>query len=235
MIDGTCPGQPGKPRVLVYTYENQWRHLSNLDARAAICNLNVTRGFKVDTSNDPRIMNATQLAGYDVVVFAVTSGIGIPVGLHPDFEAWAAHGGGIVGLHSADSTEQAWDFYVKTMGAQFMTHAPGLIPATVRIVPENAHHPIVDGLVDFPETDEWYFFSQRPESFPGMDMLLAVDETTLPADGPAKVGFHPIGWSHELYGGRTFFTAMGHNPADYSDPTFMEIVGRAIEWAAHQR
>jgi type 1 glutamine amidotransferase len=28
---------------------------------------------------------------------------------------------------------------------------------------------------------------------------------------------------------------MGHNPDDYADPSFLEILGRAVEWAAHQR
>ena len=227
----------GRPRVLVYTYENQWRHISNYYARLAIYNMCVSRGFNVDTSNDATVLNKAQLANYDVVVFGITSGVGVPVALHPDLEAWVATGGGIVGLHSADSTEETWDFYVKNIGAQFAGHVPGMQAATVKIVPEHAHHLIVEGLTDFPNTDEWYFFQTRPETFTGMQMLLALDETTLPADYPDmyKQGYHPVGWAHELYGGRTFFTAIGHNPDAFSDPTILEIVGRAIEWAAHQR
>lgn len=237
VIDGRCTGTAGKPRVLVYTYENQWRHESNYTARYAIYDMCVSRGFNVDTSNDDKVLNAAQLANYDVVVFCITSGVGVPVELHPDFEAWVHAGGGVVGLHSADSTEENWPFYVQNIGAQFAGHVPGMQAATVRVEPTHATHPIIAGLTDFPHTDEWYFFQSRPEMFAGMDMLLDLDEDTLPADYPAmyKQGYHPIAWAHELYGGRTFFTAMGHNPDAFSDPTVLEIVGRAIEWTAHQR
>jgi len=149
LIDGRCTGVAGKPRVLVYTYENQWRHISNYYARLAIYNMCVSRGFNVDTSNDATVLNKAQLANYDVVVFGITSGVGVPAALHPDLEAWVGAGGGVIGLHSADSTEETWDFYVKNIGAQFAGHVPGMQAATVRIVPENAHHPIVDGLTDF--------------------------------------------------------------------------------------
>src|SRR5438067_5104957 len=69
MIDGTCAGQPGAPRVLVYTYENMWRHMSNYFARTAILGMCESRGFTVSTSNDPHVFNAPQLAQFDVVVF----------------------------------------------------------------------------------------------------------------------------------------------------------------------
>jgi type 1 glutamine amidotransferase len=235
-LDGLCTGQPGKPRVLVYTYENLWRHQSNLSARQVIYDMCGTRGFNVSISNDWRVINAPQLAQFDVVVFSVTSGQGLDALGHAELEAWVRSGGGLVGLHSASATE--WDdpFYVQNMGAKFLLHVPGMQAATVRVVP--GAHPITDGLVaSFPITDEWYSFQTRPEDSAGMQMLLSLDEDSLPADYPAmyKVGYHPIGWAHELYGGRVFYTAMGHNPDDYTDPNFLEIVGRAIEWAAHQR
>jgi type 1 glutamine amidotransferase len=118
----------------------------------------------------------------------------------------------------------------------FKLHVPGMQPATVDVL--TSTHPITQGLsASFPWTEEWYVFENRPEDNTGMEMLLALDESTLPADYPSqyKVGYHPIGWAHELYGGRVFYTALGHNPDGFGDPTILEIVGRAIEWAAHKR
>ncbi|HEX3480054.1 MAG TPA: ThuA domain-containing protein [Kofleriaceae bacterium] len=235
-LDALCTGQPGKPRVLVYTYENLWRHESNLSARQVIYDMCGTRGFNVSISNDWKVINAPQLSQFDVVVFSVTSGQGLDALGKSDLEAWIRAGGGLVGLHSASATQ--WDdpFFVQNIGAQFMLHVPGMFPATVRIVP--GAHPITDGLpATLQMTDEWYVFQTRPEQVNGMQMLFALDEDTLSADYPAmyKVGYHPIGWAHELYGGRVFYLAAGHNPDDYTDPTFLEIVGRSIEWAAHQR
>lgn len=234
VIDGACEGSGG-PRVLVYTYENQWRHESNLTARGAIYEMCTGRGFTVSISNDPHVFNPAQLATFDVAVFAVTSGRGLDEAGRRALEAWLRAGGGLVGLHSADATEQDFPFYVDNIGPQFRTHAPGLYPAMVRVVP--GAHPITDGLADFPATDEWYNFQTRPEDDAGLQLLLAVDEATLPAEVPAenRVGYHPIGWAHARYGARVFFTAMGHNPAVYAEPTFHELLGRAIEWAARRR
>lgn len=235
-LDGLCAGQPGKPRVLVYTYENLWRHQSNLSARQVIYDMCGTRGFNVSTSNDWRVINATQLAEFDVVVFSITSGQGLDAAGRADLESWVLRGGGLVGLHSASATEWGDAFFVENIGAKFLLHVPGMQAATVRVVP--GAHPITDGLpTSFPITDEWYSFQTRPEDVAGMQMLFALDEDTLPADYPAqyKVGYHPIGWAHALHGGRVFYTAMGHNPANYEDPIFLDIIGRAIEWAAHQR
>ena len=235
VIDGLCTGVPGKPRVLVYSRENLWRHLSNYYSRLAIYNMCQSRGFNVTTTNDPQAINVTRLADFDVVVFAHTSGPGLDPQGRADLNAWVQAGGGVVGLHSASATEPDWSYYAdKLIGARFAGHVPGMQPATVKLV---GSHPITDGLTDFPATDEWYFFQTRPENDPDLHVVLALDETTLPADYPAmyKQGYHPIGWVNEQYGGRVFYTAIGHNPDLWSDPTILELTGRAIEWCAHQR
>jgi type 1 glutamine amidotransferase len=234
-LDGTCEGQPGKPRVLVYTYENQWRHLSNYHARKALLDMCVTRGFNMASSNDPYVFNTTQLDQFDVVVFAVTSGSGIDAAGKKAFEAWVRAGGGVVGFEAATATEQEWPFYVNNMGAEFLTHPPVLLPGTVRFEPVS--HPITQGLPALDVIEQWYVFKQRPEQVPGLTVLMTLDESTLPADFPAmlKVGYHAYGWVHEKFGGRVFYTGLGDNPDVFSHATVLELSGRAIEWAAHQR
>src|SRR3979490_1563439 len=59
VIDGECTGAPGRPRVLVYTYENMWRHLSNLSAREAIYGMCASRGFNVSTTNAPHALTGS--------------------------------------------------------------------------------------------------------------------------------------------------------------------------------
>lgn len=235
VINGECTGQPGAPRVLVYTFESIWRHPSNFSAWVALLGMCGSLGFNVTSTNDPRALNATRLAEFDVVVFALTSGPGMDELGHRDMEAWMRAGGGLVGLHSASATESDWRFYTDNIGARFAGHAPGLHAAQVQILPG---HPITDGLAStFMHTDEWYFFQTRPEEVPGMEMLLALDESTLPADYPAelKQGYHPIGWASEQFGGRVFYTAIGHSEQSFSDSTILSIIGRSIEWAAHRR
>jgi type 1 glutamine amidotransferase len=231
----TCQGDPAKPRVLVYTFENLWRHYSNMTATQAIYDMCTNRGYSVMTTNDPMAINAANLSQVDVIVFAVSSGPGLNSLAQADLEAWLRAGGGMVGIHSASATEPSWPFYVADVGTTFAGHSPGLQTATVQILSDT--HPVTAGLANFTLTDEWYFFTRRPENVPGMEMLLALDESSLPADYPAmyKQGFHPIAWAHELYGGRVFYTAFGHNPDDWTDPNVLEITARGIEWAAHKR
>lgn len=171
-----------------------------------------------------------------MVVFAITSGAGIDEAGRADFEAWMRAGGGMVGLHSASATESAWPFYVERIGTSFLGHVPGMQPATIQIEPGT--HPITDGLAPTHGlTDEWYFFTARPEEVAGLEVRLALDEDSLPPDYPAeyKVGYHPIGWTRSDAAGRVFYTALGHNPDAFGDPWVLELLGRAIEWAAHQR
>ncbi len=234
-IDVRVKGQPGRPRVLVYTYENYYRHYSNIDCMLQIYAMVNTRGFSVMSTNDPLAINATNLAEVDVVVFCLTSGSGINSLGQADFEAWIRAGGGVVGFHSASATESFWPFYIANLGTSFAGHPDGLFPATVSNL--STTHPITAGLPDLQMTDEWYIFSQRPETIPGAVMLLGLEEGTLPGDYPvfAKQGFHPIAWANERFGGRMFYSAFGHAQEAWSDPTVQEITGRAIEWAAHQR
>jgi type 1 glutamine amidotransferase len=227
-------GQPGKPRVLVYTFENYWRHYSNLSCMAAVMTMNTTRGFTVLVTNHPNGITAKNLADVDVVAFCVTSGSGLNAQSQADLEAWIRAGGGTVGFHSASFTEPSWQFYIDHLGTLFASHAPGVYAATVNVNPD---HPITQGMTDFQMSEEWYFFAQRPDTIPGAQVLLAVDENTLPADFPLayRQGYHPIAWTNDRLGGRMFYSAFGHVPETFTDPIAVEIIGRGIEWAAHQR
>jgi uncharacterized protein len=234
-LEMTLVGEPGKPRVLVYTFENYWRHYSNLECRGAMIDLWSTRGWTIATTNDPLAITATNLENSDVLVFCVTSGSGLSAASKTELEAWVRAGGGIVGYHSATATEPQWPFYAEAIGTTFATHAPGVWSATVQL--DSSTHPITQGLSDFELTDEWYVFTRRPETIDDAQMLLSIDETTLASDYPASYaqGYHPIGWASERFGGRMFYSAFGHELAAWHDPHVLAINARAIEWAARQR
>lgn len=229
VIDGSCTGTGG-PRVLVFTRETLWMHPSTPVASAALLDMCAIRGFSVTASHDEKIFD--RVAEHDVVVFAVTSGNVLDDTGRAAFEPWVRAGGGVVGLHSASATEYDWPFFVELVGAQFRTHPPELRPADVTI--EDPTHPITAALpARWNRTDEWYSYHQRPEEL-GLHIVLALDEATvvpaLPADQIA--GYHPMAWTHERFGGRTFYTAMGHTPESYAEPIFLDMVAAAIVWTA---
>ena len=233
VLDGACQGTGAGPRVLVYTRENLWQHPSTPVARDALLAMCASRGFTVTASHDPLAFDDARLADTDVVVFAVTSGEVLGERARAAFEPWLRGGGGMVGLHSASATELSWPFFVEAIGAQFLSHPPGLFAADLTV--DAPAHPIVAGLpAPWRRTDEWYLFTDRPEARPGLEVLLSLDEATLPADYPTefKVGAHPIAWAHERVGGRVFYTALGHTVEAYAEPAFLDLIARAIEWTA---
>ena len=43
---------------------------------------------------------------------------------------------------------------------------------------------------------------------------------------------HPVAWYHRYDGGRVFVTALGHTPALYDDPLYLEHLYGGLWWAA---
>ena len=233
LIESSCVGTGG-PRVLVYMGENLWTHTGNPAAARAILGMCASRGFSVFASRDPYIFDHLDLMQIDTLVFAATSGPVLHEQHRTALESWMRDGGGLVGLHTADATESMWPYFVDAIGATLKTHAPGVYPAEFTI--EDPEHPIVQGMpLRWPQTDEIHVFNSRPEET-AMTILMAVDEATLPASygEEFKVGYHPVAWAHELYGGRVFYSCLGHGAETYEDPAYVELVARAIEWTARR-
>ncbi|MEZ4400161.1 MAG: ThuA domain-containing protein [Kofleriaceae bacterium] len=230
-IDAACVGTADAPRVLVFSRETLWMHPSTPVAQAALIAMCGTHGFSVTASRDPAVFDATRLAEVDVVVFAVTSGNVLDPRGREAFEAWVRAGGGVVGIHSASATEYDWPFFVDLIGAQFRTHPAELIEANV--TNEAPSSPITAGLPSvWPRTDEWYVFHTRPEES-RLQIVLALDESSAlpPVPADLQVGYHPIAWTNEKQGGRMFYTAMGHTPESYAEPSFLDLIANAIVWA----
>jgi type 1 glutamine amidotransferase len=233
VYDAHCDGQAGAPRVLVFSAENLWSHPSNPVAAQTLLGMCATRGYTVTATHDPSAFYE-QLPKTDVVVFAVTSGPVMSDEAKAVFEPWARNGGGVVGIHAASATDLEWPFFVELMGGQFAGHGPTQSDSTVHI--DDPSHPTMAGMTapTLHQLDEWYAFVQHPEATAGITVEMSLDEATLPADYPSQIlmGYHAITWSHERLGGRVFYTAFGHMPDTYSEPWFLDMLGRAIDWTA---
>jgi type 1 glutamine amidotransferase len=221
--------------VFVFTRETDWMHPSNPVAAQALQDLGERRGWNVTVSDDPVDVNDDRLDQTDVVVFSLTSGNILGPDERRKLESYFARGGGFVGIHSASHTEWDWPFFLsRVVPVTFLTHPfpMNVLPGTITV--EN-DHPIVEGVPrPWADADEFYTFAERPEDIPGLTILLALDETKMGAEYPDgdRVGYHPIAFTHELSGGRSFYTALGHTPESYADPVFMGMLERAIDWSA---
>ncbi len=212
LIDGTYTSGL---RVLLFSETQGFRHDSIPAALSALEELAATAGIDTVRADDSTgIFTQSNLANYDAVVWALTSGDVLDEQEQAAFEAYIAAGGGYAGIHAASDTEYNWPWYGGLVGAYFARH-PEIQTAT-QIV-ENGTHPSTAHLESiWTRTDEWYDFQSNPRG--RVNVLLTLDESTY--NGGGMGADHPIAWYHEYMGGRSWYTGGGHTTQSYSEPDF---------------
>ena len=227
--DDASPEDASMPEplsVLLFSRTAAFRHGSIPAAIAALESVGETEGWSVTATEDAAQFTDQGLAGFDVVVFLLTSGDILNNEQQGALERFVRAGGGWVGVHSASDTEYDWPWYGGLVGAYFRNH-PSQQNAEVRVV--NTEHPATRGLPTvWQRFDEWYNFRTDPSD--SVDVLAVLDETTY--EGGTMGESHPIAWSHEYDGGRAFYTAGGHRRQNYEEPEFVAHIRGGIEWAA---
>jgi len=231
----TC-AQAAQFNVLVFSKTGGWHHESIPAGVEAIRDLGKLHDFTVFWTEDPnRVFNDKELSRYQAVIFLLTTGDILSAEQKSAFERFIKAGGGYVGVHSASDTEYQWQWYTKLVGHMFYVH-PAIQTAVLKV--EERNFPGMErwaprNLV----TEEWYEF--LPATSNQLKYLLTVDESTYkpetnwpgkPARGMGK--FHPVSWYQNYDNGRSFYTALGHLPATYSDPLFRHHLYGGIYWAA---
>ena len=222
-------------KILVFTKTMGWHHESIHDGITAMRNLAKRHHFSMDWHEDAAVFDDERLKQYQAVVFLLTSGDILNEAQQGAMERFIRSGKGYVGIHSASDTEYDWDWYTKMVGRTFHVH-PEIQTAKIDVLERK-----FPGLELMPKrflwTEEWYEFGA--ERTKGLNYILAVDEKTYdPAADWGKVKgtgmgkFHPVAWYHHYDGGRAFYTALGHQPATYSEPLFLAHVYGGIYWAA---
>ncbi|WP_111978816.1 ThuA domain-containing protein [Algibacillus agarilyticus] len=220
--------------VLLFTKTQGWHHKAIPTGVKALQTLSDKHHFNLIWHEESRYFNADFLANVDVIVFLSTSGDILNNKQQQALQAYMQMGKGFVGIHSASDTEADWPWYQQLIGHSFIIHP------TIQTAQLNVIDPTFPGM-HFPTsslfTDEWYEFSQ-PKS-QNLYYLLTVDENSYntQADWGDKKGkgmgeFHPIAWYQYFAGGRSFYTALGHLPAVYENPDFLNHIYGGIYWAA---
>ena len=200
--------------VLVFTRTLDYRHESIPDGVRAVTALAAERGLAVQHTEDPAVFTAG-LASARVVVWLSTSGSVLDPAQREAFAAWLRGGGAFAGIHAATTAENDWPEFERIIGAFFASH-PELQTAVVRV--EDPDHPSTACLPPgWAPRDEWYDFTTHPRG--RVHVLATVDESTY--SGGLTGGDHPVVWSGTYGLGRTWYTALGHEPAAYRDPVFL--------------
>lgn len=214
----------GKPRVLVFSKTAGFHHNSIEKGNAAIQKLGLENDFVVDTTSNADRFVEDSLKNYSAVVFLNTSGDVLNNYQEADFERYIQAGGGFVGIHSAADSETDWGWYGRLLGGYFGSE-PELKQGKLTIVDKN--HPSTKGLPDPWEiTDEWYTFKKQPDN---LKILMTVDKSVFP--NKDEIEQAPVAWFHEYDGGRSFYTGLGHEDAEYADANFLKHILGGIQYA----
>ncbi len=225
---------PALDNVLVFSKTGGFRHDSIPAGIQAIQQLGTANGFQVTATEDATAFNDANLATFDVVVFLSTTGEVLSDEQQGAFERYIQSGGGYAGIHAASDTEYSWPWYGELVGGYFRTHPPGTPQATVAI--EDGDEPSTTGLpASWTRTDEWYNFQHPTTPVVGgsstvadfsprarhVKVLATVDEATYDEqDGNGADDDHPVAWCSRFDGGISWYTAMGHTQASFSEPQF---------------
>jgi len=197
----------------------------------AIKQIGETIGFKVDSSDDPKVFTGDNLKQYKVLVFSSSNNEAFENDAQREvFKRFIQAGGGYVGLHSATGSERTWPYYQAVAGGKFDRH-PKLQPFTVTVKDHN--NPMTKGL---PATFEWedecyYHLNINPD----IHVLLTADSSKLVDPGKPRFPAPeiPLAWYHTYDGGREIYLALGHKKEYYANPVLRNMIKGAILWAAN--
>ncbi|MDB5246788.1 MAG: ThuA protein [Segetibacter sp.] len=222
-------------KALIVTTTNGWHHESLHSGVIAIKELAARNFFDAVLFEDPNGFTDKFLEQFQVVIFLNTTGDIFNPEQQKAMEKFIQSGKGFVGIHSASDTEYEWEWYTKLVGRMFHIH-PTIQTAKLQVLDSS-----FPGLQGFENgklwTEEWYEFSEAKIS--GLQTVLAVDETTYnpkvqwgPKKGEGMGKVHPVSWYHNYDGGRSFYTALGHLPTNFSNEAFLNHLYAGIRWAA---
>jgi type 1 glutamine amidotransferase len=213
-----------KPRVLIFSKTNGYRHASIPVGIEAIKKLGTENGFEVDATEDSTSFNKKNLKKYKAIVFLSSTGKVFGLEEEQALQGYIHNGGGYVGIHAATDCEYDWPWYGQLAGAYFKSH-PKQQQAKLIIV--NKDHPSTRSLPDTWERfDEWYNFKNIS---PNTTVLIKIDETSY--TGGENGENHPMAWYHEFEGGRAFYTELGHTNESFSDSSYLHHILGGIEYA----
>ena len=165
------------------------------------------------------------LLALDLIVNNVTMGNITDVqcrGLRTAVESGVGLGGWHGGLGDAFRGNPEFQFLV---GGQFVAHPGNHIDYTVHITQPD--DPIVAGLEDFEVHSEQYYMHVDP-----LNEVLAT--TTFTGDHVpwVKGCVMPVVWKRRWGQGRVFYSALGHDAAEFEHPQLRTILERGLLWAS---
>ncbi len=219
-------------RILVFTKNGEGFVHDNIEESVGMfLRLAEQEKFHADSTSNSAIFARPDLFHYDAVVFANTNNRVFENQEERDgFVRFTRLGKGFLGIHSAGGTERDWDWFKKMIGGTFDFHPP-LQKFTVTAI--DSLHPSTQGIPQpWEVSDELYLMK---EFNPSVRVLMVSDFSSpdFKSSKPMPTTFgtiYPSVWCNDFDGGRQWYTALGHNKSDYSDPLFIQHILGGLKW-----
>ncbi|MBC7689340.1 MAG: ThuA domain-containing protein, partial [Aquabacterium sp.] len=125
-----------EPAVLIFSKTNGYRHQSIPAGIEAIKKLGLENKFTVDATEDSLMFTDANLAKYKAIIFLSPTMDVLGEAQQKAMENYIHKGGGFVGIHAATDCEYNWPWYVKMLGASFLSH-PAQQIAKIIVVDKN--------------------------------------------------------------------------------------------------
>jgi type 1 glutamine amidotransferase len=224
-------------KVLVYARNGKGYVHDNIDdAVKAVQQLGEKNGFSVTASDDPTQFSEDNLKQYTLLLFANTNNDVFDTDAQRlAFRRYIESGGGFVGLHSVLGTERNWTWFKMMLGGSFAWH-PKFQSLKLKLI--DADHPSARNVpAEWSKGDECYFMK---EMFPGINVFLAHDLSSLKKDEEEKIkahtgsfgNYYPAAWYQHFDGGTVWVTTLGHDKKDYQDETYLNHIFQGIQFVA---
>jgi type 1 glutamine amidotransferase len=229
----------GKPRLLVFEKITGFRDSPSVEAASGALRAMAQRnGWALVVTDKGGSITPAILKKFDALIWNNVSGDVLTLTQRRALQTYIERGGGFVGFHgSGGDPAHFWDWYVDTLiGARFAGHPMAPQFQDARVVIDDAHATIARDLAPgWTMNDEWYSFKTNPRAS-GAHVIATLDEASYSPKGMGgqdlRMSDHPIAWTRCIGNGRSFYSAIGHRPESYAEPHHVELLERAIAWAA---
>jgi hypothetical protein len=141
------------------------------------------------------------------------------LGFHARLAGWARAGGAVLGLHQAANTFYDAPEWPEVLGGRWIpgeSMHPPIGPARFELAQD---HPVTEDLGAVEAFDERYC---RLQVASGARVL----GTTLDDDGAEQ----PVLWVNETHGGRSVYSALGHDVRSFASDGHRAVLRRSASW-----
>jgi len=220
----TVHGQTPRFKVIAF-YNGTWdaAHISFVkEANQWFPQRAAENGFSYTSTTNWSLLNATNLAQYQVVMFLDDLP---PTSVRGAFQTYMQGGGAWMGFHvcAFNTNPASWDWYHNTFLGTGAFRNNTWKPTTAVLRVEDRTHP---STVALPATftsavSEWYSWNRDLRTNANIRILASVDPSSFPlGTDPNQTwtsGYYPILWTNRNY--RMLYANFGHNAMNYSTNT----------------